>query len=107
MADKVQANTEKSYSSLFHRALIKLLIIKELKKRKRTWDSFIKKMDIQPKTPITSKIKNNTLSKDKGEASSSKAKRKREDIMKIIETPNTSKKISVNEEGSEKKKGKC
>ena len=41
MADKVQAKSEGSETSLFHRGLIKLLVLDELKRLGRDWSSFL------------------------------------------------------------------
>jgi len=62
MEDKIHANPKKYESSLFHCALIKLLIAKELRKRKRTWESFLEKLGFQPEVPNTPKSKINTPS---------------------------------------------
>lgn len=40
MAGKIQANLKSYENSLFHCVLIKLMIVKEMKKRKKTWESF-------------------------------------------------------------------
>jgi hypothetical protein len=41
MSNKVKANPAKAKPIFFHYALIKLLIIEELKKRKKTWGYFL------------------------------------------------------------------
>jgi len=65
MADKIQGNPKQFESNLFHCALIKLLIVKELKKRKRTWESFLEKMGYHPILPGTPKDKKVSPSKNR------------------------------------------
>jgi len=41
MAERVQSKGEKHLPSLFHFALIKLLVLHELERRKMSWDGFM------------------------------------------------------------------
>jgi len=57
MAGKIHGNTKNFESHLFHYSLIKLLIVKELGKRKKTWGFFLEKLGYQLMTPISPKDK--------------------------------------------------
>jgi hypothetical protein len=46
MADKVQARVDQLKSILFHFSLVKLLVVEELKKLNRVWDSFLASSNI-------------------------------------------------------------
>jgi hypothetical protein len=46
MADMVQARVDQLKSSLFHFSLVKLLVVEELKKSNRDWDSFLTSTNI-------------------------------------------------------------
>jgi hypothetical protein len=41
MSNKVKANPAKAKTRIFHCGLIKLIIIEEVKKRKKTWGYFL------------------------------------------------------------------
>jgi hypothetical protein len=40
ISDKVQANSKKVYTSVFHSSLIKMLVMEELRKKKIEWETF-------------------------------------------------------------------
>jgi hypothetical protein len=46
MADKVQARADQLKTSLFHFSLVKFLVVEELKKSNRDWDSFLASTNI-------------------------------------------------------------
>jgi hypothetical protein len=46
MANKVQAKTDQLKSSLFHFSLVNLLVVEELRKMNRDWDSFLASANI-------------------------------------------------------------
>jgi len=46
MSDRVQARANKLKTSLFHFSLVKLLVLEELKKLNRDWDSFLASTNI-------------------------------------------------------------
>lgn len=66
MSNKVQKHRDNFSSHLFHCGLIRLLIIKELAKRRKTWGSYLEKLGYLPITP--------TPPKEKGTPSSGKNK---------------------------------
>jgi hypothetical protein len=46
MADKVQARADQLKSSLFHFSLVNLLVVEEIRKINRDWDSFLTSTNI-------------------------------------------------------------
>jgi hypothetical protein len=70
MADRVQARVDQLKSSLFHFSLVKLLVVEELRKLNRDWDSFLTSTNISldPKgdTPLSAEKSTSNSSGVKG-----------------------------------------
>jgi hypothetical protein len=80
MADRVQARADQLKSSMFHFSLVKLLIVEELRKLNREWDSFLSSANIplEPKrdTPLSVERVSPSSSGKKGESVAEKRKGK-------------------------------
>jgi hypothetical protein len=84
MADKVQARADQLKSSLFHFSLVKLLVVEELRKLNRDWDSFLASTNIplDPKgdTPLSAEILASNSSGGKGRSVAEQGKGKGKEI---------------------------
>jgi hypothetical protein len=80
MADKVQARVDQLKSSLFHFSLVKLLVVEELRKINRDWESFLTSTNISldPKgdTPLSAERLASNNSGEKGRSVAEKGKGK-------------------------------
>jgi len=103
MAGKIQENLKNFESHLFHYGLIKLLIVKELGKRKRTWGFFLEKLGYQLMTP-TSPKERGALSFEDIRANTPRKKQRRGDAKEV--TPFEVQKISQKQPATTKIKGK-
>lgn len=83
MTDKIQGNPNSFESHLFHCALTKLLIVKELRKRKKTWGSFLEKLGYQLIVEISPKEMSRSPVECKGETSTSRKKRRGKDVEEV------------------------
>jgi len=57
MTEKIQGNKDNFKSHLFHYGLIKILIVKELSRRKKTWGSFLERLGYELMPPVSLKEK--------------------------------------------------
>jgi hypothetical protein len=100
MADKVQAKSNQVDPSLFHFSIIKLLVLEELKKSKREWNSFLAASRFGAETINSPPSKGSTPSTSTKTVSGS-LKRKKGDNKEqpiLIETPETAPMISLSKE---------
>jgi hypothetical protein len=106
MDNKVQAKSKQVEPSLFHFNLIKLLIFEELKKTNREWSSFLYTSGFCAETNISPPSKGSSPSTSAKTSSSSLKRKKGNDKEQpiVIETLETTTKISLSKES--KKKGK-
>ena len=79
MTNKIKGNLESFSSHIFHCGLIRLLIVKELMKRRRTWGYFLEKLGYHPITPVLVKEREAPSSEGRNASSMPMKKRKRED----------------------------
>jgi hypothetical protein len=89
MVDKVQTKSKQVESSLFHFSLIKLLVLKELRKRKREWTFFLSTSWFFVETNSSTPSKGSTPStNDKASFGSLKSKKGRDKEQQpiVIET---------------------
>lgn len=103
MAGKIQGNPKNFEIHLFHCGLIKLLIVKELGKRKKTWGFFLEKLGYQLITPISPKEKGTSSSKGMG-TSTPRKKQGRGDIEEV--TPSEVQELSEKDPATARKRGK-
>jgi len=103
MKDKIQGNPKIFESHMFHCALIKLLIVKDLRKRKKTWGSFLERMGYQLIVPNSHEDKSVSSSEGKGDTSTPRNKSGRKDVEEV--TPTQVQQPSESEPESTKKRG--
>jgi hypothetical protein len=107
MVDKVQAKSKQVEPSLFHFSLIKLLVLEELKKTNGEWSSFLSTSGFCAETISSPPSKGSTPStNDKATSSSLKRKRGKDKEQQpvVIETLETTTKISLSKGSKEKGK---